>query len=456
MIEVKCAYDEMVPIGDVKPNPRNPNTHPKRQIELLARIIQYQGWRAPITVSRLSGLITRGHGRLQAAQLSECREIPVDYQDYDDEAQEWADVIADNKIAELAEFDDSILQTLLAELDNAEFDTRFTGFEDAEIEKLMKDVRLKSGLTDPDAIPEVDPKAPATTRPGDLWILGSHRLLCGDAENREAYEQLMGDERAAMFFADPPYNVNYVGGTMEKLTIKNDNLKNDRFYSLLYNAFKNAWEYTIAGGGFYVFHSDGEWRNFRSAIEDARWLLKGCLIWVKNQFVIGRGDYHFRHEPILYGWKPGAAHRWHGGRDKQSVYEDTMPIVIDRHQDGSATITFAARDQIVIINVPAFEVAFEGGDELTSVWWENKPLRNEDHPTIKPVALIERGIINSSRRGEAVLDNFGGAGTSIIACERTNRRCRMLEIDEYYCDITVRRWEEYTGEKAIRLNDRTN
>jgi len=456
MIKIKCACDEMVPIGDVKPNPRNPNTHPKRQIELLARIIQYQGWRAPVTVSLRSGLITRGYGRLLAAQLLECREVPVDYQDYESDEQEWSDVIADNKIAELAEFDETLLQSLLQDVDNAHLDTLFTGFEDWEVEKLLQNLRIKEGLTDPDAIPDIDPKAPPITNPGDLWIMGPHRLLCDDATNLEAYDRLMNDERAAMFITDPPYNVNYAGGTAKKLTIQNDNLHNDQFYSLLFHAFRNAWKHTVPGGGFYVFHADNEWRNFRCALEDARWLLKGCLVWVKNHFVIGRGDYHFRHEPILYGWKPGAAHRWYGGRDKQSVFEDTVPLVIDRHPDGSATITCAVVDQAVVIHVPSYEVVHSGGDACTSVWRENKPLKSEEHPTMKPVALLERGIINSSRRGDAILDNFEGSGSTVIACERTNRLCRTIELAPYYCDVIVRRWEDYTGEKAIKNNERTN
>lgn len=456
MITVKCAYDVMISIDDVKPNPRNPNTHPKRQIQLLAKIIEYQGWRAPITVSNRSGFITRGYGRLQAAQVLGCREVPVDYQEYESDEQEWADVIADNKIAELSVFDDTLLQSLLQELDRVDFDTLFTGFDDWEVEKLLQNLRIKEGLTDPDAVPAVDPKAPSATRPDDLWILGPHRLVCGDAESGAAYDLLLGNERAALFITDPPYNVDYAGGTRKKLTIQNDNLKNDRFYSLLFNAFTNAWRYTIPGGGFYVFHADNEWRNFRGALEDARWLLKGCLVWVKNQFVIGRSDYHFRHEPILYGWKTGAAHCWYGGRDKQSVFEDTMPLVIDRDPDGSATITYAVTDQAVVIRVPSYEVIHQGGDAGTSVWRENKPLRSDDHPTMKPVALIERGIINSSRRGELVLDNFGGSGSTLIACERTNRLCRMIELDPYYCDVIVRRWEEYTGEKAIKDERRHN
>ena len=370
MVEVKCAYDKMVPIEEVKPNPRNPNTHPKRQIELLARIIEYQGWRAPITVSMRSGLITRGHGRLQAAQLLNCPDVPVDYQNYDSEAQEWSDVLADNKIAELAVFDDTLLQSLLQDLDSAEFDTRFAGFDDWEVEKLLKDMRIKEGLTDPDAIPDIDPKAPSTTRPGDLWILGPHRLLCGDAACREAYDQLMGDERAAMFITDPPYNVNYTGGTAKKLTIKNDNLKNEQFYSLLSNAFKNAWAYTIPGGGFYVFHADNEWRNFRGALEDARWLLKGCLVWVKNQFVIGRSDYHFRHEPILYGWKPGAKHHWCGDRKQSTVIRPDDVVSVEQDSDGYLLSLNVGLDS-VRIRVPAYEVVARTQD--SSIWLEDKP-----------------------------------------------------------------------------------
>lgn len=268
------------------------------------------------------------------------------------------------------------------------------------------------GLTDDDDVPDspVEPK----TRPGDLYLLGEHRLLCGDATDASAMAALMGGDIADICVTDPPYNVDYEGKTKEALRIQNDKMGDSVFFEFLYDAFISVFSYIKAGGVFYVFHADSEGLNFRRAYKEAGFLLKQCCVWVKNSFVMGRQDYQWQHEPvlegvkapkthdpILYGWKPGAAHEWFS----------------DRRQ--------------------------------TTVWEFDRPRRSLDHPTMKPVELIEYPIGCSSDTGAIVLDPFGGSGSTLIACHKLRRKARIMELDPKYCDVIVRRWEEFTGEEAI-------
>jgi DNA modification methylase len=450
-IPVYCAHGELADIITLIPNPRNPNQHPQKQIELLAKIIKNQGWRAPITVSTRSGFIVRGHGRLLAAQYLRASQAPVDRQDYATEAEEWADLIADNRIAELAEIDNDMLASLLSEINIGDFDASLTGFSDKQIDNLLADFNTQEVKED-----DFDPAAAAAeikepiTKLGDVWQLGRHRLMCGDATVLADVEKLMDDQLAAMVFTDPPYNVAYEGSTADKLTIKNDNMPAEKFNQFLYDAFASMFIATEAGGAIYVCHADSEGVNFRGALQDAGWLLKQCLIWAKNQFVIGRQDYQWQHEPILYGWKPGAAHRFFGGRKQGTVIEEAAPIIVKKDNNG-ALLTFTDGIQTVTIRVPSFEVLNAGDDELSTVWRFEKPLRNGEHPTMKPIGLCARAIQNSSKPGEIVADFFGGSGSTLMGAEQSGRICYMEEIDPVYCDVIIRRWEEFTGQKAIRL-----
>ena len=270
VINVHCAYDEMADITTLVPNPRNPTTHPKKQIELLAKIIKKQGWRAPITVSNRSGFVVRGHGRLLAAQLLGVSQVPVDRQDYATEAEEWADLIADNRIAELAEIDDDMLASLLAEINVGDFDTDLTGFSEKQIDNLLADFNMAEVKED-----NFDPAAAAAdikeliTKLGDIWQLGRHRLMCGDATVIGDVEKLMDGSLADMIFTDPPYNVAYEGGTADKLTIQNDNMSAERFNQFLRDAFASMFAVTKSGGAIYVCHADSEGSNFRGALRDA-------------------------------------------------------------------------------------------------------------------------------------------------------------------------------------------
>lgn len=404
-ISVYCAYDELTDIDSLIPNPRNPNTHPEKQVQLLAKIIKNQGWRAPITVSNRSGFIVRGHGRLLAAQLLGVDQVPVDRQNYETEAEEWADLVADNRIAELAEMDTALLMDLVVELNASEYDIELTGFDEKEIEQLIAQFQLPGEIQedDFDADAEAAKIKEPITKPGDIWILGNHRLMCGDATVISDVEKLMCDKKADMIFTDPPYNVDYTGKTEDALKIKNDNLNDNDFYKFLYDSFLNMLTFTVPGGAVYVCHADSEGLNFRKALIESGWLMKQCIIWVKNSLVMGRQDYHWQHEPLLYGWKPGAAHKWYSGRKE------------------------------------------------TTVWNFDKPLRNTEHPTMKPVGIPAKAIQNSSKAGDIVLDLFGGSGTTLIAAEQTGMVSFMMEIDPIYCDVIILRWEQLTGHKAERL-----
>ena len=424
------------------PHVRNIKNHPKTQIEKISSSIQAFGFRIPILVDDHLSIIA-GEGRLLAAQSLGLDTVPcIRVSDLTPE-QIRAFRIADNKVAE-SELNLEDIALELKELADLDFNLELTGFDSAEIDELIGELLLESGNTDPDAVPEVEE---GDCQPGDLWILGDHRLVCGNAVDPDDFSRLMDGDLAHMVFSDPPYNVDYTGGTRKKLKIQNDNLSQQGFYDLLFGAFKNMFEATVEGGGIYVCHSDAEWKNFRTALADAGWLQKQCLIWVKNGFVLGRQDYHSRHEPILYGWKPGAAHRWFGGRKQQSVMEDDVLLTIAEDK-GQFLLTFTDGIQNIVVQVPEYQVLFQGDDAVTSVWKVDKPLKNSAHPTMKPVALIERAIRNSSKRGDIVLDCFGGSGSTLMACERTGRQCRTMELGTDYCQVIVKRWEEFTGRKA--------
>lgn len=405
-IPVYRAFDELADVESLIPNPRNPNRHPESQVALLAKIIKAQGWRAPITVSNRSGFIVRGHCRLLAARALGVEKVPVDRQDYATEAEEWADLVADNRLAELAEMDTELLKDLLEDLDTGAFDMELTGFTEEDLENLMSQFRVPAEVEedDFDVDAELENMQEPVTRRGDVWALGKHRLMCGDATDASDVRCLMRGALADLVFTDPPYNVDYTGKTEDALKIANDRMPDRVFREFLLRAYCNMLAVTKEGGAIYVCHADTESVNFRVAMVEAGWELKQCLVWVKQHFVMGRQDYHWRHEPILYGWKPGAAHRWYGGRDQDTV------------------------------------------------WEFDRPSRNAEHPTMKPVALVGRALTNSSKTGDLVLDLFGGSGTTLIAAEQAGRVCYMMEIDPRYCDVIVMRWKQLTQQEAVKVD----
>ena len=399
MTDVYCAHSQMVEIEKVIPNPRNPNKHSEKQIALLAKIIAAQGWRAPITVSTRSGFIVRGHGRLLAARKLGLAEVPVDYQAYETEAAEWADLIADNRLSELSETDDLLLKDLLQELGTGELDLELTAYTADEIDQMLGSAKeVQEDDFDADkALSEIDE---AKTKLGDIYILGKHRLLCGDSTDAAAVEKLMDGQKADIAVTDPPYNVGYTGGTKDALTIQNDKQEDAAFRQFLSAAFTNMDAAMKPGAVFYIWHADSEGYNFRAACKDAGWQVRQCLIWNKNQLVMGRQDYHWKHEPCLYGWKEGAAHLWASDRKQTTI------LCFDR------------------------------------------PQKNAEHPTMKPVALLAYQIANNTKGEDIALDLFGGSGTTLVACEQLGRKCYMMELDPKYCDVIIKRWEELTGNKA--------
>lgn len=396
---VHCSSDAIVDISSLVPHPRNPNKHPEDQVKLLAKIMRHQGIRRPIVVSKRSGFIVIGHGRREAAILNGWDKYPVDYQDYDSEAMEYADMVADNKIAELAEVDLSMVGEDFIKF-GEDFDSDLLGIPDFEIENADP-----LGEDEEDEVPPT-PTKPKTKR-GDLYILGNHRLLCGDATNSADYKKLVGSNRINMVFTDPPYNVDYTGKTKDALKIKNDKMDDEQFRQFLVECFTNMNIYCLEGAPIYVCHADSEGLNFRQSLKSSGWLLKQCCIWVKDSMVMGRQDYHWKHEPILYGWKPGAAHSWNS----------------DRKQ--------------------------------TTVWEFDRPKSSQEHPTMKPLALVSYAIKNSCKPKQNVLDPFGGSGSTLISCEKMRRRCFTMELDPKYCDVIVDRWQNLTGKTAKKATPLT-
>lgn len=386
---------ELRPLDNVRPYENNPRIN-DGAVDAVAESIRRFGFRQPLVVDE-DGVILAGHTRLKAAAKLGLERVPVVVATglSPEAAREYR--LADNKTAELADWD---LPKLTLELDalrsaDADFDPTAFGFSADELSRLLA-LGPKEGFTDPDDAPEV----PATTnvKRGDLFRLGEHRLLCGDSTDAADVARLFDGATADLYLTDPPYNVDYTGST--GLKIANDSMDDADFLAFLTSAFCRANDVLRPGAAFYIWHADTEGRNFREAVRQVDWTLRECLIWVKNSLVLGRQDYQWRHEPCLYGWKGGAAHYWNGGRSQSTVFE------ID------------------------------------------KPRRNDVHPTMKPVELFERQMQNSTRPGEIVFDSFAGSGTTFVAAERLGRRCFGVELSPNYCDAIVQRWEAFTGEKA--------
>jgi DNA modification methylase len=380
---------------DLLAHPQNFRRHPGAQADALRGSIKELGWLKGVIVNQTTGHVLDGHLRCEES-MRQGTKVPVDWVELTEEEERLALAVLD-PITEMANRDQEVLDQLLADVT--------TG--DAGLQALLDELAGKDGPApesgllsgaDPDAVPE--PPKVAVTQPGDLYTMGDHRLLCGDSTNRLHVERLMGGAKADMVWTDPPYNVAYEGKTEDALKIKNDSMSPEQFRAFLRSAFECMAAVTVDGGGIYIAHADSEGENFRGAMREAGWLVKQCLVWVKNTLVLGRQDYQWKHEPILYGWKPGASHSW-----------------------------FADRCQTTVLEFP-------------------KPQRNGDHPTMKPVDLVAYCIGNSSKAGQVVMDLFGGSGTTMIACEKLGRASRLMELDPIYCDVIVRRWEEATGRKA--------
>ena len=381
-------------IKDLTPDPENARQHDDKNLKAIQASLKQFGQRKPIVITE-AGVIVAGNGTVEAAKRLGWTEIaavevPGDWTP----EQTKAFALADNKTAELAKWDVKVLNAQLLEFVESEFDIEALGFELPQVLELQGN---EEGELPP-------PPAEAKTKLGDIWELGEHRLICGDGTSVDTYKNLLGEELVDMVWTDPPYGVSYVGGTEDHLTIENDNLKTDELESFLRDAFTAIFSFTKAGACWYVAAPSGNnFQSFSIPLSELE-VWRHTLVWVKDTLVMGRADYHYRHESIFYGWTPGAAHQ-------------TPP---DRKQD--------------------------------SVWEIARPKVNKEHPTMKPIELITRSINNSSRMKDLVLDGFGGSGSTLIACEQTKRRARLVELDPKYCDVIINRWENLTGQKARLLS----
>lgn len=390
---------QKIKIEKLKPaeyNPRKDLKPEDEEYKKIKRSIVEFGYVAPVIVNEDMTVIG-GHQRLKVLKDIGYTEIECNIVDLD-KTREKALNIALNKIS--GEWDNQKLEELLAELKNLDFDLDITGFDFDEIDDILQDIEgsKEDNFDVEQALNEIEEPI---SKPGDVWLLGRHRLMCGDSTTKENVIRLMNKKEADMVLTDPPYNVDYVGKTSEALKIKNDNMNDTEFYNFLLDSFRNLYEIAKSGASIYVFHADSLGLIFRNAFISVGFKLAQCLIWLKNTFVMGRQDYQWRHEPILYGWKEGNAHYFVNDRTQSTILEF------------------------------------------------DKPSRNAEHPTMKPIDLLVQLIKNSSKEDYIIADLFGGSGSTLIAAEQTNRICYMMELDPKYCDVIIKRWENLTGNKAI-------
>lgn len=437
------------PVADLVPYAGNARTHSDDQIAQIAASIAAFGFCNPVIVGE-DGVLIAGHGRLHAAKMLGMISVPAIVIDHLTEAQRRTLVIADNKIALNAGWDEAQLARELRDLGALGIDLGLTGFSLEELDDL--DV---GGLDDdagggPFAVaPDADDEAVPTLRKdpvsqhGDVWICEGHRVMCGDSCDAGQVRHLCGGPVDACW-TDPPYNVSY---ETKAGKIANDSMKDAEFRKFLLAAFECAFAMLRPGGAIYVAHSDTEGLNFRSAYKQAGFKLSGCLVWVKGSLVLGRSDYQWRHEPILYGWKPGAAHSWYGGRAKTTVFEikDAAPLRIS--EDGSIQFDLMGETYVISGTGMSIETVRQ------SIIRAEKPSRSADHPTMKPVALVREMVENSTRPGHVVLDLFGGSGSTLVACHRGARYARLMELDDVYTDVIIRRWQDLTGRAATLEGD---
>lgn len=459
-VPVFCTYDDIVPLGELKPNPRNPNQHGEEQVALLAKIIEATGWRANITVSRRSGLVTKGHGRLMAAQFKGWGFAPMEYQEYASEAEELDDLLADNRLAELSSMDDEKLRALLQDLKEAgELPMELTGYTDGDLSKLLDD--LGAAETEDDGVDAEGSCVPAVTRPGDLWTLGGHRLICGDATDPAVIQRLMEGETAQVVVTDPPYGVEYTGGEGKTWTpIEGDDKSGDNLMAaLLLPALRNYVAVTDPDAAFYVWHASSSRRDFEDAILAAGLVEKQYLIWAKNSPNLGHADYQWAHEPCFYAEKAGQHAHFYGDRAQPTVWR-----AVQRGGDGLAAVltgglvlTDGAGGQIYLVDKPpkgkkVRRIRVKPGASVTlypeganATLWQVAREAGAEHPTQKPVELYVRALENSSRPGDIAADFFAGSGTMLIAAETTGRRSRCAELTTGYCDLIIDRYVRLTG-----------
>lgn len=383
---------------DLKPYENNTRKHNPDDIDGIKKSILAVGFRDPIGIWGKENLIVEGHGRQIAAIELGIERVPCIRLDdmTEDQRKEYA--IRHNRTAELSSWDFGKLEEELAALELQGIDMSDLDFD--------LDVLGGGGMDEFDITEDEPPEPPATAtaKRGDIWQLGRHRLMCGDSTVIDEVKMLMGGEMADMLVTDPPYNVNYEGKTKNRLKIENDNQTDGSFRQFLVDAFTAADAVMKPGAVFYIWHSDSEGYNFRGACRDCGWTVRQCLIWNKNSMIMGRQDYQWKHEPCLYGWKDGAGHLWASDRKQTTV------------------IDF------------------------------NKPIKNDIHPTMKPVGLFDYQIRNNTKGNDTVLDLFGGSGTTIVACEQDGRKCFTMELDPRYVDAIIQRWENLTGQKAVLVN----
>lgn len=421
-------------IAELKPYEKNARTHSADQVEQICRSIKEFGFTNPLLIDDEDRIIA-GHGRLMAASALKMTEVPVMVLSGLSESQRRALILADNKIALNSGWDLQLLSSELADLKLEGYDLTLTGFSLEEIDGMTPVVLDEA---DPDDAPDL-PKEPKT-KPGDVYVLGPHRLVCGDSTSIDNMNRLMRGELADVCWTDPPYNVAY---ETKAGKIANDDLDDGEFRDFLSGAYGCAFAVMKPGAAIYVAHADTEGLNFRATFRAAGFKLSGCLIWRKDSLVLGRSDYQWQHEPILYGWKPGSRHRWYGGRKLTTIVDlDQDRTPFKQRDDGKYEIRIG--DSVMIVDGAA---TIE--EVVPSVIHESKPKRSDGHPTMKPVALIERMLRNNSRPGDIVLDLFGGSGSTLIAAERLGMCARLSELDPGYCDVIVARYEAYTGRKAV-------
>ncbi len=388
-----CMLIEKKNTADLLPADYNPRKDLKpgdAEYEKLKRSIEQFGYVEPVIWNKTTGRVVGGHQRLKVLMdmgITEVECVVVEM----DESQEKALNIALNKIS--GDWDKDKLALLIADLQGADFDVSLTGFEPAEIDDLFKDT-LKDGIKDDEFDVDTELQKPTFSKAGDVWSLGRHRLVCGDSTKAETYDLLMGGVKANLVITDPPYNVNYEGSAGK---IKNDNMADEAFYNFLLDAYTQMHSAMADDASIYVFHADTEGLNFRRAFADAGFYLSGCCIWKKQSLVLGRSPYQWQHEPCLYGWKKNGKHQWYTGRKE------------------------------------------------TTIWEFDKPKKNGDHPTMKPIPLLAYPIMNSTMSNAVVLDPFGGSGSTLITCEQTDRICYTIELDEKFCDVIVKRYIEQVG-----------
>lgn len=381
---------QLIPVSRLVPYQNNARTHSPAQIQKLRSSLREFGFVNPVIIDRDYNVIA-GHGRIAAAREEGITEVPCVFVDHLTEAQKKAYILADNRMALDAGWDEELLRVEMEALNEMGYDLGLTGFDEKELADLFPTDDAKEDDFDVDA----ELQKPAFSKAGDVWTLGRHTLVCGDSTDPAVYAILMGGVKANLVITDPPYNVNYEGSAGK---IKNDNMAGEKFYEFLLAAFKNIESVMAADASIYVFHADTEGLNFRRAFADAGFYLSGCCIWKKQSLVLGRSPYQWQHEPVLYGWKKNGKHQWYTGRKE------------------------------------------------TTIWEFDKPKKNGDHPTMKPIPLLAYPIGNSSMANSVVLDPFGGSGSTLIACEQTDRICKTIELDEKFCDVIVNRYIEQVGD----------